>query len=126
MAMEMKARMRFAKRNRAGMTLVEVVIAIIVISVGLVALLNVFSHTLELTVNSSLHTKELMESYAEVGRGFFVKDLSSPPAGVRAAFVEGAANVVFARGSGTPPPALADPTLRCGRGLDASGVSPLR
>ena len=106
MAMEMTARMRFVKRNRAGMTLVEVLIAIVVISVGLVALLNVFSHTLELTVNSSLHTKALMESYAEVGRGFFARDLSSPPEGVRAAFVEGGVDLVFSIGAGTPPSPL--------------------
>ena len=104
--MEMTVGMKLAKRNRAGMTLVEVLIAIVVISVGMVALLNVFSHALKLTVESSVHTTELMQSYAEVGRGFFVRDLSSPPAGVRAAFVEGAVNVVFARGSGTPPPPL--------------------
>lgn len=106
MAMEMTVEMRFAKRNRVGMTLVEVLIAIVIISVGLVALLNVFSHTLKLTVESSLHTEEVLKSYKEVTRGFFARDLSSPPEGVRAAFVEGAANVIFARGSGPHPSPL--------------------
>ena len=79
MAVEMMCKKRFTERGRAraGLTLVEVLIAIIIISVAMGAVLNVFSHSLRLTVETSRHSSGLMQSYAAVERNFFVKDLSA-------------------------------------------------
>lgn len=92
-------------RRRSGLSLVEVLIAIIIITVALGALLNVFSYSLRLTTESSLHSKNLMAAYVQVQRSFFVKNLSSPPPGVQASYVGGTVDLVFS-GSGPLPAPL--------------------
>ncbi len=97
MAVEMMCKKRFTERGRtrAGLTLVEVLIAIIIISVAMGAVLNVFSHSLRLTVETSRHSSGLMQSYAAVERNFFVKDLSGVP---NAALAGKPINIVFSAG----------------------------
>ena len=97
MAVEMMCKKRFTERSRtrAGLTLVEVLIAIIIISVAMGAVLNVFSHSLRLTVETSRHSSGLMQSYAAVERNFFVKDLSGVP---NAALAGKPINIVFSAG----------------------------
>ena len=77
MDLEMKETKMLKLRKRSGLSLVEVLIAIVVITVALGALLNVFSYSLRLTTESSLHSKNLMAAYAQVQRIFFVRDFKA-------------------------------------------------
>ena len=72
MDMEMTKDERLLGRRR-GLSLVEVLIAIVVISVALGALLNVFSHTLRLTTESAMNSGNLMAAYAQGARIFFLE-----------------------------------------------------
>ena len=104
MDMEMtKDKSRMSRRR--GLSLVEVLIAIFIISIALGALLNVFSYSLRLTTEAAVNSRNLMAAYAQVARVFFLKDLSSPPSGVQAVPVGGKWNLVFT-GSGTLPSPL--------------------
>ena len=97
MAVEMMCKKRFTERRRAraGLTLVEVLVAIIIISLAMGAVLNVFSYSLRLTFETSRHSSGLMQSYAAVERNFFVRDLSGAP---NAAFAGKTIDIVFSAG----------------------------
>lgn len=86
-------------RGRTALSLVEVLVAIIIVSVALVFALEAFTHTLKLSAESSRQSRELFVAYTQFQKAFF-HDLSSPPAGVQLAPIVGTAHVVFG-GAGT-------------------------
>lgn len=104
------------RQSRSGVTLVEVLVAIIIISLAMGAVLNVFSYSLRLTVETAQRSGDLMHSYMVVERSFFLRDLSGVPDAV---LVGNPINVVFSAG-GTP-----STTLRLNP-YDVGGGWPLR
>ena len=76
MAVEMMRGKKTMGQSRSGVTLVEVLVAIIIISLAMGAVLNVFSYSLRLTVETAQRSGDLMHSYMVVERNFFLKDLS--------------------------------------------------
>ena len=79
--------------------------AILIISIALGALLNVFAYSLRLTTEGAMSSKNLMTAYAQVVRAFFVEDLSTPPSGVQAVSAGSTVDLIF-KGSGTLPKPL--------------------
>lgn len=107
--------MKASGRGRQAFSLVEVLMAIIIISVALVAVLNIFFYSLRLTVDRARNSSDLMASYAQVQQSFFVRDLKSSPSGVHATQVPEQVNLVF-KGSGTLPETLSFSRYDIGEG----------
>ena len=117
MAVEMMRGKKTMGQSRSGVTLVEVLVAIIIISLAMGAVLNVFSYSLRLTVETAQRSGDLIHSYMVVERNFFLKDLSGVSG---AALVGKPIDIVLSGGGGTPPT-----TLRLNP-YDVGGAWPLR
>ncbi len=62
--------------RRKGFTLPEVIISIVILTIAIFALIEVFAFSVRMTAASSIDSSEVLEAHALAQQTFFIADLS--------------------------------------------------
>jgi len=87
---ESNANLRIANNSHAGFTLLEVMVAILVLTIGIVAVLQIFPLALSIEMSNQMETQgtllcqekieeKISKAYRDVAIGIETEDILSPP-----------------------------------------------
>ncbi len=83
--------------RRKGFTLPEVIISIVILTIAIFALIEVFAFSVRMTAASSIDSSEVLEAHALAQQTFFIADL---PASPDITSISGLANLEFKKQGG--------------------------